>query len=44
MENFFSEEAYDKMIQELFTRFPSFQKVGAGAYKPVLPIWSLRIS
>ena len=34
MENFFSEEAYDKMIQELFTRFPSFQKVGAGAYKP----------
>lgn len=34
MENFFSEEAYGNMIQELFCRFPSFQKVGAGAYKP----------
>ena len=34
MENFFSEEAYEKMIQGLFCRFPSFQKVGAGAYKP----------
>ena len=34
MDNFFSEEAYAKMIQELFCRFPSFQKVGAGAYKP----------
>ena len=34
MDNFFSEEAYGKMIQELFCRFPSFQKVGAGAYKP----------
>ena len=34
MGNFFSEEAYEKMIQELFSRFPSFQKVGAGAYKP----------
>ena len=34
MDNFFSEEEYEKMIQELFCRFPSFQKVGAGAYKP----------
>lgn len=34
MDNFFSEEAYEEMIQELFCRFPSFQKVGAGAYKP----------
>lgn len=34
MDNFFSEDAYDSMIQELFCRFPSFQKVGAGAYKP----------
>ena len=34
MENFFSEEAYGKMIEGLFCRFPSFQKVGAGAYKP----------
>ncbi len=30
----FSEEAYEKMIGELFCRFPSFQKVGVGAYKP----------
>ena len=30
----FTEEAYELMIQELFCRFPSFQKVGAGAYKP----------
>ena len=34
MENFFTEEAYETMIRELFCRFPSFQKVGAGAYKP----------
>ena len=34
MEKFFSESAYDEMIQALFCRFPSFQKVGAGAYKP----------
>jgi len=34
MDNFFSDEAYEGMIQELFCRFPSFQKVGAGAYKP----------
>ena len=34
MNNFFSEESYEKMIGELFCRFPSFQKVGAGAYKP----------
>lgn len=34
MDNFFSEEAYEEMIRELFCRFPSFQKVGAGAYKP----------
>lgn len=34
MDKNFSEEAYEKMIEELFCRFPSFQKVGAGAYKP----------
>ena len=34
MEKFFSEEAYESMIQKLFCRFPSFQSVGAGAYKP----------
>ena len=30
----FSEERYEEMIRKLFVRFPSFQKVGAGAYKP----------
>ena len=30
----FSEEKYAEMIQRLFVRFPSFQKAGAGAYKP----------
>ena len=34
MENIFSEESYKEMIERLFMRFPSFQKVGAGAYKP----------
>lgn len=34
MEKFFSEEAYGEMISKLFCRFPSFQNVGAGAYKP----------
>ena len=34
MENIFSEEAYQELIERLFRRFPSFQKVGAGAYKP----------
>lgn len=34
MQNNFSEEAYDSMISALFHRFPSFQKAGAGAYKP----------
>ena len=34
MENIFSEVAYNEMIEKLFMRFPSFQKVGAGAYKP----------
>lgn len=34
MEENFSEENYDNMIRRLFVRFPSFQKVGAGAYKP----------
>ena len=34
MMDFFSDEAYEQMIGELFCRFPSFQKVGAGAYKP----------
>ena len=32
----YSEEAYGEMIKELFVRFPSFQKIGAGAYKPGL--------
>ena len=30
----FSEELYQDMLSKLFVRFPSFQKVGAGAYKP----------
>ncbi len=30
----FSEAAYEDLIAKLFVRFPSFQKVGAGAYKP----------
>lgn len=30
----FSEERYQEMLQKLFVRFPSFQKAGAGAYKP----------
>ena len=34
MSDFFSEETYGQMLDELFCRFPSFQKVGAGAYKP----------
>ena len=34
MDKIFSEEAYNDMIEALFRRFPSFQKVGAGAYKP----------
>ena len=34
MELKFSEEKYDEMLEKLFVRFPSFQKVGAGAYKP----------
>ena len=34
MNDFFSEERYNSMIEALFCRFPSFQKVGAGAYKP----------
>ena len=34
MEHIFSEEAYSEMIGNLFVRFPSFQKTGAGAYKP----------
>lgn len=34
MDNVFSEEKYDKMIADLFRRFPSYQKTGAGAYKP----------
>ena len=32
----FSEEHYAGMIEELFVRFPSFQKTGSGAYKPGL--------
>lgn len=34
MEIIFSEEAYNEMLGKLFVRFPSFQKIGAGAYKP----------
>jgi len=34
MENKFSEEKYEEMLGRLFVRFPSFQKVGSGAYKP----------
>ena len=34
MNEIFSEERYEEMIQKLFVRFPSFQKTGAGAYKP----------
>lgn len=34
MDKVFSESAYDDMLQRLFSRFPSFQKVGASAYKP----------
>ena len=34
MKGKFSEESYDEMLAKLFVRFPSFQKVGAGAYKP----------
>ena len=30
----FSDELYNEMLGKLFVRFPSFQKVGAGAYKP----------
>ena len=30
----FTEDNYNEMIEALFCRFPSFQKVGAGAYKP----------
>ena len=34
METRFSEGKYNEMIEKLFTRFPSFQKAGASAYKP----------
>lgn len=34
METGFSEEKYREMIENLFMRFPSFQKAGASAYKP----------
>ncbi len=30
----FSEARYEELVGKLFVRFPSFQKVGAGAYKP----------
>ena len=32
----YSDEKYDRMLEGLFRRFPSFQNVGAGAYKPGL--------
>ena len=34
MNAIFSEESYEDMLGKLFVRFPSFQKTGAGAYKP----------
>ena len=34
MAEHFSEDRYSQMLDALFQRFPSFQKVGAGAYKP----------
>ena len=34
MNEIFTEEGYAELIDALFRRFPSFQKVGAGAYKP----------
>ena len=34
MAEHFSEETYSQMLNALFQRFPSFQKVGSGAYKP----------
>jgi len=34
MEKIFTEESYEEMLSGLFVRFPSFQKVGSGAYKP----------
>ncbi len=34
MEKNFSENAYNELISKLFVRFPSFQKIGSGAYKP----------
>ena len=34
MAEHFSEERYSQMLDALFQRFPSFQKVGSGAYKP----------
>lgn len=34
MKQNYTEENYLEMIQRLFLRFPSFQKVGSGAYKP----------
>ena len=34
MQEHFNEAQYEQMIDALFHRFPSFQKVGAGAYKP----------
>lgn len=34
MKKIYSKENYAEMLSALFCRFPSFQKVGAGAYKP----------
>lgn len=34
MQEIFTETEYELMLSKLFVRFPSFQKVGAGAYKP----------
>lgn len=44
MKEIFSEAEYESMLSKLFVRFPSFQKVGAGAYKPEQGIWNSSIS
>lgn len=36
MENEFSEEKYNDMLERLFVRFPTFQRDGISAYKPGL--------
>ena len=38
----YSDAAYDAMIEKLFVRFPSFQKVGGQAYKPGIASQEIR--